>query len=102
MKKHINPAPHLPRRCGTLLHMHNVTIHSGAHTVLSYFLLCSSSFAFSQNSRLKKTLSSAGLYPAPDVAKVGARLKTQATGSMAAFSSGASGAVLTKGGGDAM
>lgn len=60
------------------------------------------SFAFSQNSRLKKTLSSAGLYPAPDVAKVGARLKTQATGSMAAFSSGASGAVLTKGGGDAM
>ena len=80
--------------------MHNVTIHSGAHTALSYF--CSASFALSQNSRLKKTLSSAGLYPAPDVAKVGARLKTQATGSMAAFSSGASGAVLTKGGGDAM
>jgi len=54
-----------------------------------------------KSSRLKKTLTNAGLYPTPEKGG-GARLKTQATGSMAAFTSGESGAALNKGGGDPM
>ena len=48
-----------------------------------------------QNSRLKKTLTNAGLYPTP-----GSRLKTQPSGSMAVFASGQPGAALVKGGGE--
>ena len=51
-----------------------------------------------KNSRIKKTLSNAGLYPAPTGDK---RLKSTPSGSMAVFN-GAPGAALTKGGGEAL
>lgn len=51
-----------------------------------------------QNSRIKKTLSNAGLYPqAGDK-----RLKSTPSGSMAVFNSGVPGAALSKGGGEAL
>lgn len=53
-----------------------------------------------KKSKLKKTLSNAGLYPMPEGNKKG--LQRTTSGSMAAFTSGESGAVLTKGGGDPM
>ena len=49
---------------------------------------------------LKKTLSNAGLYPQPETNKKG--LQRTASGSMAVFATGESGAALTKGGGDPM
>ena len=51
-----------------------------------------------KNSRIKKKLSNAGLYPAPTGDK---RLKSTPSGSMAVFN-GAPGAALTKGGGEAL
>ena len=48
-------------------------------------------------SKLKKTLTNAGLYPTPEKT---ARLQKTASGSMAAFTNGDSSVVLTKGGGE--
>ena len=58
----------------------------------SFMCVC---VCYLQNSRLKKTLTNAGLYPTP-----GSRLKTQPSGSMAVFASGQPGAALVKGGGE--
>ena len=56
-----------------------------------------------QSSRLKKTLTNAGLYPTPEVSGVkGARIKTQPTGRLQTFATGEPGAGLNKGGGDPM
>ena len=56
-----------------------------------------------KKSRLKKTLSNAGLYPNPEQQKPGARMQRTASGSMAAFTEGGgANAILTKGGGDPM
>jgi hypothetical protein len=49
-----------------------------------------------KNNRLKKTLSTAGLYPQPE----GGKLKSTPSGSMAVFASGEKGAALAKGGGE--
>jgi len=51
-----------------------------------------------KRSPLKKTLTNAGLYPQPE--KPGSKLKSTPSGSMAVFTSGESGAALTKGGGE--
>ena len=53
-----------------------------------------------KNSRLKKTLSTAGLYPQPEAG--GGKLKSTPSGSMAVFASGEKGAALTKGGGEVL
>ena len=56
-------------------------------------------------SKLKKTLSNAGLYPQPETpdATRGRLLKSQPSGRMTVFTEGAgSGAALNKGGGDPM
>ena len=58
-----------------------------------------------KGSKLKKTLTNAGLYPTPEVDADGKRkpLKSTPSGSMAVFASGAApGAALNKAGGDAM
>ena len=52
-----------------------------------------------KRSPLKKTLSNAGLYPAPETGK---KLQMTKSGSMAVFTSGEPGAALTKGGGEAL
>ena len=52
-----------------------------------------------KNSKLKKTLSNAGLYPMPEQ-DAGKKLQRTASGSMAVFTSGQPGAALTKGGGE--
>ena len=53
-----------------------------------------------KNSKLKKTLSNAGLFPMPE--KAGSKLKATPSGSMAVFAGGEPGAALTKGGGEAL
>ena len=55
-----------------------------------------------KRSPLKKTLSNAGLYPMPEQQQAKGKLNRTNSGSMAAFSSGDTGAVLTKAGGDPM